>query len=257
MSYMPETQTTSIATEANNDVFVRGKSLCQDLIGRLTFTEMLFFQILGRSPGAAETAMVDTCLVTLVEHGLTPSALTTRLIYSSSPDAMQGAVGAGLSGVGSLFAGTTEGCAAVLTQLLGDGDELEAAADRVVAEYRAAHKAVPGFGHPTHKPDDPRAIRLFEIARERGIAGRHVDAIHVLSQAIDSAAGKHITINATGAIAATLGDCGVPAEIMRGFALISRCAGLVGHVHEEQQKPAMRTIWEAADRAVPYDGASG
>lgn len=257
MSATPKTPTTSIATEANNDVFVRGKSLCRELIGELNFTEMLFFQILGRVPNAAETTMVDACLVTLVEHGLTPSALSTRLIYSSSPDAMQAAVASGLTGVGSVFAGTMEGCAAILRELLADESGLEAAAQRIVADHRAAKRPVPGFGHPTHKPDDPRAIRLFEIAREQDIAGRHVDAIHVLAAAIDEAAGKHITINATGAIAATLGDCGVPAEIMRGFALISRCAGLVGHVHEEQQKPAMRAIWEAAERAVPYDGETG
>jgi citrate synthase len=257
MSYLPEVQTTSIATETSSDVFVRGKSLCQDLIGKLSFTEMLFFQILGRSATAAEIAMVDACLVTLVEHGLTPSAVATRLIYSSSPDAMQGAVAAGLNGVGSLFAGTTEGCAAVLADLLDAEDGLEPAAERIVAEYRAALRPIPGFGHPTHEPDVPRSIRLFEIAHEQGVAGRHVEAVHVLSAAIDRGSGKHITINATGAIAATLGDCGVPAEIMRSFALISRCAGLVGHVHEEQQKPALRAIWEAADRAVPYDGESG
>ena len=254
---MPEIQTTSIATEANNDVFVRGKSLCQELIGKLSFTEMLFFQILGRVPSEAETTMVDACLVTLVEHGLTPSVLSARLIYSSAPEAMQAAVASGLAGVGSVFVGAMEGCAVLLRELLGDENGVAAAAQRIVAEHRAAKRPIPGFGHPTHKPDDPRAIRLCEIARQQGIAGPHVDAIHVLAQAIDDAAGKHITINATGAIAATLGDCDVPAEIMRGFALISRCAGLVGHIHEEQQKPAMRAIWEAAERAVPYDGESG
>jgi citrate synthase len=128
---------------------------------------------------------------------------------------------------------------------------------RIAAEHRAARKPIPGFGHHLHKPDDPRSIRLFDLARSPGIAGRHIKAIHTLSRVIDNAYGKHITINATGAIAAALGDCGVPAEIMRGFAIITRCAGLVGHVHEEQRKPAMRVIWEAADRAVPYDGAAG
>ena len=255
MSYMPDVQTTSIAAETSNDVLIRGKSLCHDLMGKLSFTEMLFFQILGRSATGAECAMVDACLVTLVEHGLTPSALATRLIYSSSPEAMQGAVAAGLGGIGSLFAGTTEGCAAVLDRLLNDEAGLDDVDTEIVAKFRSARKAIPGFGHPTHKPDDPRAVRLFEIATEQGVAGRHVEAIHVLSRTLDQASGKHITINATGAIAATLGDCGVPPEIMRGFALISRCAGLVGHVHEEQQKPAMRAIWEAADRAVSYDGA--
>lgn len=256
MSFLPETQSTSIATETADDVLVRGKGLCRELIGKLTFTEMIFFQILARLPTPAETAVVDGCLVSLMEHGLTPSALATRLVYSSAPEALQGAVAAGLMGVGSLFAGTMEGCAALLERMLAAADGPEVAARRIAEEHRAAGTPIPGFGHPTHKPDDPRSIRLFELARAQGVAGRHLAAVHTLSRVIDETYGKHITINATGAIAAVLGDCGVPAEIMRGFAVITRCAGLVGHVHEEQRKPAMRVIWEAGSRAVPYDGSA-
>jgi citrate synthase len=116
---------------------------------------------------------------------------------------------------------------------------------------------VPGFGHPHHKPDDPRSLSLLALARERGVAGRHIEAIQALSRAVDAVYGKHITINATGAVAAALGDCGVPAGIMRGFALITRCAGLVGHIHEEQQQPAMQAIWTAGERAVPYEPPRG
>ena len=253
----PETPTTGIATHTAEDVFVRDKSLCRDLIGKLTFTEMIFFQILGRRPGAAEMAVVDACLVTLMEHGLTPSALAARLVYSSAPEAMQGAIAAGLLGVGSVFVGTIEGCALLLGRLVAADAEAGAEARRIAEEHRAARRPIPGFGHPTHKPDDPRSLRLFEIARSQGVAGRHVAAIHLLSGAIDAVHGKHITINATGAIAAVLGDCGVPAEIMRGFAIISRCAGLVGHVHEEQGRPAMRAIWAAGEAAVPYAGGAG
>lgn len=257
MAFMPETQTTRIATHNAEDIFIRGKSLCRELIGQLTFTEMLFFQILGRRPTPQQTAVVDACLVTLMEHGLTPSALAARLVYSSATEALQGAVAAGLLAVGSLFVGTMEGCAALLERMLAAPDGLEAEARRIAQEHRAQRKSVPGFGHPEHKPDDPRSIRLFEVARQQGVAGRHIEATQVLGRAVDEAAGKHITLNATGAIAAALGDCGVPAEVMRGFALICRCAGLVGHIHEEQHRPALRAIWEAAERAVPYDGAAG
>ena len=107
MSFLPETQTTSIATHTNDDIFIRDKSLCHELIGKLSFTEMIVFQVLGRQPTAAETHVIDACLITLMEHGLTPSALATRLVYSSATEAMQGAVAAGLLGVGSLFVGTS------------------------------------------------------------------------------------------------------------------------------------------------------
>ncbi len=257
MAFLPETQTTSIAYHTNDDIFIRDKGLCRELIGKLTFTEMMFFQILGRMPSAAQTAMVDGCLVTLMEHGMTPNALATRLTYSSATESMQGAVAAGLLGVGSLFVGTMEGCAALLERLIEAGDGMREEARKIAEEHRSARKPLPGFGHHMHKPDDPRSIVLFELAESQGIAGRHIGAIKTLSGAIDETYGKHITINATGAIAACLGDCGVPAAIMRGFAIITRCAGLVGHIREEQEKPAMRAIWEAADRAVPYDGAAG
>lgn len=248
--------TTSIATSTADDVFVRGKSLCRELIGQLSFTEMMYFQILGEMPTPAQTAVVDACLVALMEHGLTPSALAARLVYSSASEAMQGAVAAGLLGVGSRFVGTVEGCAELLARIAAAA-EPAAEASRVVDEHRAARAPLPGFGHDQHTPDDPRTPRLFELARARGVAGRHIVAVEVLSRTLDRAVGKHITINATGAVAAALADCGVPPHIMRGFALIARCAGLVGHIREEQQKPAMRSIWAAAERAVPYDGARG
>jgi citrate synthase len=256
MSSLPRIQTTGIAFSTAEDVFVRGKSLTRELIGRLTFTEMIVFQILGRLPTPAQTRVVDACLVALMEHGLTPSALAARLVYSSATEAMQAAVAAGLLAVGSRFVGTTDGCGQLLERLLengGDGD-LEERARRIAREHQAARQPVPGFGHPLHKPDDPRAQRLLEIAEQEKVAGAHVAAVRALSRAVDDAAGKHITLNVTGAIAALLGDCGVPREILRGFSIIARAAGLVGHIHEEQQKPAMRAIWETADQAIPYDG---
>lgn len=251
----PPKPTTSISTHTAEDVFVRGRSLCRELIGKVTFTEMTYLHITGRAPTPAQTVMLDACLVTLVEHGLTPSALATRLVYSSAPESLQAAVAAGLLAVGSAFVGTVEGCAALLERLLG-APEAATEARRVAEEHRAAQRPVPGFGHPEHKPDDPRSIVLLELAETHRIAGRHVTALRLLAEAVDGVYGKHITVNATGAIAAILGDCDLPAEILRGFAVLARCAGLVGHAHEEQQRPAMRAIWEASERAVPYDGES-
>jgi len=244
------TPTTGIATSIPDDIVVRGKSLCRDLLGKLTFTEMICFQILGRVPNPAEIALVDACLVALMEHGLTPSVLAARLVYSSSPEALQSGVAAGLLAVGSRFVGTVEGCAALLARMVAGDPAAEA--PRIVEEYRSSRRPLPGFGHNLHAPDDPRTPRLFALARERGVAGPHVAAIGILSAALDRALGRHLTINATGAVAAVLADVGVPAEIMRGFALVARCAGLVGHIHEEQHRPAMEKIWEAAERAVPY-----
>jgi citrate synthase len=248
------TPTTSLATSTRDDVFIRDRSLCRELIGKYTFTEMLWFGILGKQPTPGVVRVIDACLVTLMEHGLTPSAITTRLVYASSPESMQGAVAAGLSAVGSLFVGTVEGCGQLLARMLASPTDLRTEALAIAREHRDARRPLPGFGHPQHKPDDPRTPRLIEVAKNEGVAGRHVEAVLELSRAIDEVYGKHITLNATGAIAALLGDCDVPTEIMRGFAIIARSAGLVAHVHEEQRRPAFAAIWEAADRAVAYDG---
>ena len=241
------TAKTKICTSTPEDVFIRGKSLTKDLIGKLTFTEMTYFQVTGRMPTEAQTAVLDACLVTLMEHGLTPSALATRLVASSAPEATQSAIAAGLLAVGSVFVGTVEGCAANLARIVKGGSP------RTVAEeHRTDKRPLAGFGHPLHKPDDPRAPVLLSLADAKGIAGLHVAALRALADAVDEVYGRHITINATGAIAAVLSDAGIPIGIMRGFAVLARCAGLVGHVAEEQEQPAMRAIWEAAERAVPY-----
>jgi citrate synthase len=131
MSSPPETPTTSIATHAAEDVWVRGKSLCKELIGKVSFTEMTYLHVTGRMPTPAQTAVVDACLVTLMEHGLTPSAIAARLVYSSAPNAVQGAVAAGLLAVGDAFVGTVEGCAALLDRIAAAPGAPEGEARRV------------------------------------------------------------------------------------------------------------------------------
>jgi citrate synthase len=194
-------------------------------------------------------------LVTLMEHGLTPSAIATRLTYHSAPEALQAAVAAGLLNVGSQFVGTMENAAKLLMQLLQDDDGFEAAARREIRALRAAKRPLPGFGHHLHKPDDPRTARLFEIAlAQEGIDGIYIDAMQRLSAIVDEELDRHLTINATGAVAAVLLEIGVEPEIMRGFSVISRAAGLVAHIREEQTEPTARHIWDVVEHTVPYVG---
>lgn len=244
--------TTSLCTSTADDIQVRGKSLPRELIGQLSFTEMFVFAVLGRVPSKAEAALVDACLVTLMEHGLTPTAVTTRMTYTSAPEAPQAAVAAGLLSVGSLFVGTVEGNAHLLARLIAS-DDLDAEAATILAEHKAAGQHVPGFGHPIHKPVDPRVTALRTLSAEHGLEGRYWQALDALERAItESRGGRPLPPNATGAIAAVLSECGVPPEIMRGFAVVSRAGGLVAHIREEQQAPAMRAMWAAAEHAVPY-----
>jgi citrate synthase len=247
------TPTTSISHSDAHRIFVRGADLVEELIGRLTFSEMFYFELTGRRPTRGQTALLDAVMVTLMEHGLTPSAIATRLIYHSAPENLQGAVAAGLLGVGSTFIGTMEGCAALLEEIRTAPEGMPARARAVAERHRQARQPVHGFGHPFHKPDDPRSVRLLALAAEHGLAGSHVQALHTLAQAVDAAYGRHLTINATGASAALLGEIGLPQPILRGVAVTSRAAGLVGHILEERSKPAARHIWHLVETGIPYE----
>jgi citrate synthase len=244
-------QKTCIATSDANSVTIRGKDLVSELMGHKTFTEMVYFLTCKREPTAVQTRILDACLVTLMEHGFTPGALVSRITADSVPDQVQVAMAAGLLTVGSVFVGTMEGCAALLTEGIAAPDRAAWCA-RTAAEHLDARRPLPGFGHPFHKPDDPRTPRLFEIAAEVGVDGKYIELLKSLSEAIDHHANRHLTINATGAIGALLLEIDVPIAIMRAIAVISRCGGLAGHIQEEREYHSARFIWELAERNIPY-----
>ncbi len=244
---------THIAYHTQEAIYVRDVDLVNDLIGKVSFTEMMFFQITGRRPAPSQVALLDAVLVTLMEHGFTPSVIAARMIYVSAPEALQSAVAAGLLGVGSTFVGSMENAVKLLDEILGAEEGEQARATAIAKRYRESRQPLPGFGHHLHKPDDPRSARLIALARQNGVLGNYLRALETLSKAIDEVYGRHITINATGAIAAVLGEIGFPQEVMRGVALVSRAAGLVGHILEESREPAARFIWEMAEHDVPYE----
>jgi citrate synthase len=246
----------SMGTSTVDSVTVKGKSLPNDLIGRKSFSEMLYFLVTGRMPGAGQTAALDACLVALMEHGWTPTSMIARLAHDSVPDQLQVAMAAGLLTVGPVFAGTMEGCAAILSEGLGQGltEGAQAAlwCDKIVADYSARKEVVPGFGHRIHKPFDPRTPAILDTARAAGVSGSAVQLLQELSRAMDRARGKPITLNATGAIAAVLLDIGIPQPAMRGIAVVSRAGGLLGHIVEEQRAGTAREIWRLTREGIPY-----
>ncbi|SAK76584.1 citryl-CoA lyase [Caballeronia ptereochthonis] len=238
---------TSLCRYTTDAVFYREDDLVRDLLGKATFVDVFLKQTFGYLPNAAQRRIVDAVLVTLMEHGMTPSAIAARMIYSSSPENLQAAVSAGLLAVASRFVGTMEPAAQLLERIVAAGEHAADEATRIAQDYRSRRAAVPGFGHHLHRPDDPRALALLSLAREVGTYGERCAALEELAAKVDAAAGRHITINATGAIAALLGDIGIPVALMRGFAVLSRTAGLIAHIAEEQQDPSGRFIWDLVD----------
>lgn len=253
------TPRTALCRYTTDAVYYGDADLVGDLLGKVSFIDVFMKQTFGRVPTAGQRRIVDAVLVTLMEHGMTPSAIAARMIYASSPENLQAGVAAGLLAVASRFVGTMEPAAELLARIVASEDEAAQAAQavRIAQDYRARREAVPGFGHHLHKPDDPRAIALLALAREVGTYGPHCEALARLAAAVDAAAGRHITINATGAIAALLGDIGIPPALMRGFAVLSRAAGLIAHIAEEQRDPSGRFIWNLVDAAMTGEPSAG
>ncbi len=235
-------------------ILVRGKDLCTDLVGKMSFTEMMLFHLMGTQPTPQQVAVVDAVLITIMEHGLTPSAIAARQTFFGAPEALQGALAAGILGVGSRFAGTSGDCATLLSEIVGAPDNRKRETARSIAErFRDAGKFVPGYGHPVHKNGDPRVARLVEIVTEQDVEGRYIDAMYMLGHAVDASTGKKLVINASAAMGAAMAEVDIPPDIMRGLVIVSRSAGLVGHLLEEMQQPASQKIWDLVERGVPYE----
>jgi len=245
---------THIAGYDADSVTIRGKDLVADLMGKVSFTELMLLQLTGNAPSKSQVTILDAVLVTIMEHGLVPSAIVTRLTHYGAPESVQGAIVAGLLGVGDRFAGTASECARLLEQIVQAPEaEREAVATKLVREYRERKRPIPGFGHPVHREEDPRSKRLVEIVKAAGAKGDYVAALEALEKAVFTVIGKRIVTNVSAAIAVALCEAGVPAKAARGTVLTARCAGLAGHLYEESESPTGEAMWNAVTGAVPYE----
>ncbi|WP_418319946.1 citryl-CoA lyase [Piscinibacter sakaiensis] len=239
-----------IAWSTPDRIEVHGKSLPDELLGHINLGDMAFLQILGRMPTPQESNVFNAISVTLVEHGITPSALAARITYAGAPEALQAAVAAGLCGLGSVFVGSTEGTARMLYEVLPQGTtgaDLEQIARDTVAGFRARGQIVPGLGHPLHKPVDPRAPRLFQIAKDNGFSGDYIRLEQLICAEAERLSGKMLPVNATGAIGAICCELGLPWKIVRGIGVFARAIGLVGHILEESTNPMAVEIWQRVE----------
>lgn len=246
--------TTWIGSSTPDSITVGGRDLPSELMGRVSLTELAFLLVMHRDPTPAEQRMVDTVLVALADHGLTPSALSTRLTHTGAPEAVQASIAAGLLGAGSVFLGPTGDTADFLAAALaaaGPDPDLAAVADEAVAARRAEGRRVPGLGHPVHREVDPRTPRFYKIAEEEGVLGPHLRLLAEVARAQEEQSGRHLPINGAGAAGAALADVGLPVGIIRAFVLIGRTAGLVAHLAEEDQTPLGLPVWMAIEDAQP------
>ena len=249
---------TAIATSSADAITVRGHDLCRELIGQLSFTDYFYLLVTGARPTDLQRFFTDAALVSIAEHGLVPSVQAARMTLAAAPEAWQGAMAAGLLGVGSVVAGSSEAAGLFLVELIETAGREARSYDDVAREAvrgLAARKAkVPGLGHPQHSAGDPRADLLLALADDKGAAGDHVRMLRTLAEVAPAIVRRPLPINISGAIPAVMLDVGYPAAAIKGIPLLARTAGLVAHLFEESQRPIGFIMSNHADRAIAYDG---
>ena len=248
---------TAICTSDEHTIVVRGQDLCQELIGHLSFADYFFLLLTGRRPDAACSAVLNATLVAIAEHGLVPSVQASRMTFAAAPDALQGAVAAGILGCGSVILGASETAGRLFMDVaarVDAGAALPDAATAAITELKAARAVIPGYGHPLHKERDPRVDRLIEVATQAGADLRYVRIAQALEEVIPGIVGKDLRMNVSAAIPAVLLGVGFPVASLRGVPILARTAGLIAHLAEEAETPSGFALSYQATRELQYNG---
>lgn len=247
----------AICTSDDDSITVRGADLCRDLIGHIGFSDYFHLLLTGERPSPAASRVLEATLVAIAEHGLVPSVQAARMTLAAAPDALQGAVAAGILGCGSVILGASETAGRMFVDIdrqAGDGGDLVAAARHVIGALRSAGQAVPGYGHPQHKQRDPRVARLFEVSREAGGGQRYVEIAECVEAQLPELTGRDLRLNVSAAIPAVLLGVGFPVEALKGVPILARTAGLIGHLAEELRDPIGFALSYQATREQVYVG---
>ena len=252
---------TALGTSDADSIRLLGHDLAGDLMGQVGFGELAYWLVARRRPTPGQTRVLEAVLVALADHGFTPTAIAARLTYLSAPDSLQGALAAGLLGGGSRFLGVTEDAGRFLAEALAahdgplpdDDDGWDAIALQVVRQARSAKRYVPGLGHPVHKERDPRTPVLLRICEEEGLRGRHLRLYEAIGRVHPQVLNRTLPLNGAGVCGAALADLDLPVEMLRGFALLARTAGLLGQLAEERNRPVGMDIYAEVDRHATYE----
>lgn len=247
----------ALCTADASHIEIRGRDLCDALMGHMSFTDYFYFLVTGKDASDDQRFFLDTLLIAIAEHGLTPTAQAARMTYDADPQSLQGAVAAGILGCGTVILGASEQCGMVLAAAkarIDAGENVSAVVLDMARKTREAGGRMPGFGHPLHHPVDPRTQRIIALARERGVASPHLDIALAFETAVAEAWGKPLVMNVSMVIAAVLLDLGFPAGMLKAIPILARTAGLLAHLAEEQTRPIGFLMASHGEEAIAYDG---
>jgi len=249
---------TSISTSDAHTIVVRGMDLSRELIGKISFVDHFFLLLTGRRASAGEAAVLNAALVAITEHGLVPSVQAARMTFAAAPDAMQGAVAAGILGCGSVVLGSSETAGRLYSEidaLVSAGQPLRAAALTVAQAWREGGRPIPGYGHPLHKERDARVDALFAAATAAGTDLHFVEIATAVEALMPEVLDRPLKLNVSGAIPAVLLGAGFPVEALKGVPILARTAGLIAHMFEEMRQPIGFALSYQATREAVYEGA--
>lgn len=237
-------------------VEVRGRDLCGDLMGSLSFTEYFHLLLTGREPTDDQRFFLDLLLVAIAEHGMMPTNVAARMTLAADPGSLHGAVAAGILGCGPVILGTSELCAQLLEtaqEQVAGGRPPAAVAEEMASAIHASGGKLAGFGHPVHRPLDPRAERILELADAREVSGPHVLLARSFRDGAAKAWGKPLVMNVSMPIAAVMLDLGFSSGAVKSVPILARTAGLLAHLAEERQHPLGFLMAARAEEAVDYE----
>lgn len=244
---------TDMGSTTPTSITVCGMDLADEIMGKISFPDLAFRMVAGRLPDEREAVLFNAVLVSLADHGITPTVLAARLTYLGAPEALQGAVAAGLLGGGSVFLGVAEDAARFLDEVLAglgpspDDAARRSAAAAAISALRDQGRRTPGLGHPVHKDTDPRVPRMYALAQELDLLGPHLALLQIVAEVSAELSGRPLPINGAGVAGAALADLGFDWRIIRGFALLARTAGLLGHLAEEMRESMAMPLWHAVE----------
>jgi citrate synthase len=247
---------THISQAYADRVEVRGRDLCGELMGHMSFTEYFHLLLTGREATDDQRFFLDLLLVAIAEHGMMPTNVAARMTLAADPGSLQGAVAAGILGCGPVILGTAELCAQLLERAqlqVAAGQTPPAVARELARLIHASGERAPGFGHPIHRPLDPRAERILELADERQASGPHVLLARCFRDAVAEAWGRPLTMNVSMPIAAVMLDLGFPPSAVKAVPILARTAGLLAHLAEEQEHPLGFLMAARAEEAIVYE----
>ncbi len=236
---------TKITKIEPNKIYVRGYRI-DKLMGKITFSEMIYLVLTGKLPDENTGKMIDAILVSSIDHGATPPSTLAAITIASTGSPLNAALAGGILSIYKWHGGAIENAMHhyidVVNISMEKGKDIEDAAFEYTKAKLDKKSRLFGFGHRYHT-NDPRQKKLFELAGDYGFHGKYVDASIGIQNAIYKIKNKRLPINVDGAIAALLCELGFPPELGNAFFIMARTPGLIAHIYEEQtmQKP-MRKV---------------